>query len=84
MKKSEFLTNCPGKLVPLEFTEYPDGALGKPTKTLTSAFAPDPLPPNIDWKLLKIEHFDSYSSTIAELGRLNGLHWFAQTRRQCC
>ena len=74
MKKSEFLTNCPGKLVPLEFTEYPDGALGKPTKTLTSAFAPDPLPPNIDWKLLKIEHFDSYSSTIAELGRLNGLH----------
>ena len=74
MKKSEFLTNCHGKLVPLEFTEYPDGALGKPTKTLPSAFAPDPLAPNIDWKLLKIEHFDSYSSTIAELGRLNGLH----------
>lgn len=74
MKKSEFLSKCPGKLVPLEFTEHPNGPLGEPKKTLTNAYVPNALPPDIDWKQLKLEHFDSYSSTIAELGRLNGLH----------
>ena len=74
MKKTEFSTKCPGKIVPLEFTEYPDGQLGEPRKTKTYAFYPNPLPPDIDWKLLKIEHFDTYNSTVAELGRLNGLH----------
>lgn len=73
-EKNEFSNQFAGELAPFEFTEYPDGQLGEPKKTLTNAFIPDPLPPNIDWKQLKVEHFDSYNSTIAELGRLNGLH----------
>jgi len=74
MKKTEFSTKCPGKLVPIEFVEYPDGPLGKPRKAMASAFVPKALPPDIDWQSLKMEHFDAYTKTVAELGRLNGLH----------
>ena len=74
MKNSEFANKSPGKLVAIEFVEYPDGQMGKPRKSKAAAFVPDPLPPSIDWKELRLEHFDAYTRTIAELGRLNGLH----------
>lgn len=74
MKESDFTKNSPGKLVPITFSEYPDGPLGPPQVTKAKAFVPDPLPPAIDWQELQIEHFDSYAATVAELGRLNGLH----------
>jgi Fic family protein len=74
MQSSDFCVNFPGKLIPIQFTEYPGGDLGNPVKTSTIAYTPNPLPPDLDWKSLQIEHFDSYSRTVAELGRLNGLH----------
>jgi len=74
MQTSDFSTGFPGKLATIEFAEYPDGPLAKPVKTQTKSFIPNPLPPKLDWKLLKLEHFDDYHRTIAELGRLNGLH----------
>lgn len=74
MKKAEFSTNSPGTLVPIEFTEYPNGPMGSPRLTQTFAFVPAPLPPAIDWRTLQVDHFERYTRTIAELGRLNGLH----------
>ena len=74
MKRGEFTKDSPGKLVPIQFTEFPKGPLGQPQITKTIAFVPNPLPPAIDWKSLQIEHFDRYTRTVAELGRLNGLH----------
>ena len=74
MKKTDFNAKSPGKLVPTEFQEYPDGSLGEPVKTKALAFQPDPLPPDLDWSAIRLEHFDSYTDTIAALGKLNGLH----------
>ena len=74
METSEFSSQSPGKLVPITFTEYPDGQMEPPRTTSTHAFVPYPLPPQIDWRSLCLEHFDAYTRTVAELGRLNGLH----------
>lgn len=74
MRKTDFRAEFPGELVPIEFTEYRDGDLHYPVNTSAIAFRPDPLPPDVDWKSLQIQHFDDYSRTVAQLGRLNGLH----------
>ncbi len=74
MQKHNFTTESPGKLVPTEFQEYPDGPLGQPIRTKALAFLPDPLPPKLDWSAIRLEHFDRYTDTIAALGKLNGLH----------
>ncbi len=74
MKPSDFSPSSPGKLVPIEFTEYPHGPQGKPRTVRTWAFIPDDLPPALDWKSVRDRHFDLYAETIAELGRLDGLH----------
>ncbi len=74
MNHDDFDKNSPGKLVPIVFSEYPDGPLGKPKKIPLHAFVPDPLPPDLDWAGVMVEHFDDYSKTVAVLGKLNGLH----------
>lgn len=74
MNKADFSKNCPGKLVPIEFTEYPNGLPDKAVKTKALAYVPDPLPPSLDWKAILLELFDPYTQTVAELGKLNGLH----------
>lgn len=74
MKKADFTADSPGKLVPTEFQEYPDGPLGEPVRTQSLAFLPDSLPPDLDWSAIRLEHFDSYTATVAALGKLNGLH----------
>ena len=74
METSEFLAGFPGKLVPIQFPEHPNGRLAESVRVRTKSFVPDPLPPQLDWKTVKLEHFDDYNATIAELGRLNGLH----------
>lgn len=74
MKKGDFLAGFPGKLVPTVLTEYLNGPLDEPTHTKTVAFFPDPLPPNIDWQSIQLEHFDRHSETLLALGKVNGLH----------
>ncbi len=74
MKKSDFHASSPGKLVPTTLTEYIDGPRGEPTRTNTFAFVPDPLPHRLDWKAIRLEHFDRYSETLLALGKVNGLH----------
>ncbi|REJ83704.1 MAG: Fic family protein [Planctomycetota bacterium] len=54
--------------------EYPDGLLGDPVATETWAFVPDDLPPDLNWPAIRLEHFDLYTQTVSELGKLNGLH----------
>lgn len=74
MDRSSFGPESPGKLVPMELIEYPDGPLGEPKTVKTRGFHPDPLPPDLDWDALRVEHFDRYHATISELGKMNGLH----------
>lgn len=74
MIESDFSRKSPGKLVPIALTEYLDGPMGEPTQTNTVAFVPDPLPPQIDWKAVRLEHFDLYADTLLALGKVNGLH----------
>jgi Fic family protein len=72
--ESDFGPEMPGKLVPVLMQEYPDGLLSAPVQTKTIAFVPDPLPPNVDWDVLRLHHFQLYSDTVSALGKLNGLH----------
>lgn len=74
MDRSDFDTNSPGKLVPTDFLEYPNGPREEPRTVKTIAFVPDPLPPNLDWNAIRLEHFDRYFQTVSVLGKLNGLH----------
>ncbi len=74
MNPSDFSRDCPGKLVPVEFVDYPDGPLGKPQQVKSAAFVPDKLPPKLDWDAIRLEQFDRYQQTISVLGKLNGLH----------
>lgn len=74
MNPDDFLKGFPGTLAPIQFTEYPDGPLGPQRKTKTLAYTPNPLPPQLDWPSIIIEHFDLHSKTISQLGKLNGLH----------
>lgn len=74
MNRDDFTKESPGELVPIEYTEYPDGPMGKPQTVSSTAYIPNPLPPECDWANVMIEHFDAYSKTVAELGKLNGLH----------
>ncbi|QDV66971.1 Adenosine monophosphate-protein transferase SoFic [Rosistilla carotiformis] len=74
MNEREFSKESPGKLVAIDFIEHPSGPLGDARIAKTMAFVPAPLPPVVDWKQLQVEHFERYTRTVAELGRLNGLH----------
>ena len=74
MRRTDFSSKSPGKLVRTEFVEHPDGPLAEPVRTSTWAFVPDELPPDLDWSAVRLEHFDLYARTMAELGKLNGLH----------
>lgn len=74
VKKADYRPQSPGKLVPIELTEYLDGPQREPTRTKTCAFVPDPLPPRLDWQAIGIEHFNRYAETVLALGKINGLH----------
>lgn len=74
VNQADFSAKSPGKLVPTVLNEYLDGPFSEPTKTHTLAFVPDPLPPKIDWKAVRLEHFDLYAETLLALGKVNGLH----------
>ncbi len=73
MRKADFARKCPGKLIPTEFTEYPNGPM-EPKKTKTFAYCPNPLPPDLDWQQILLEQFENYTGTVSVLGKLNGLH----------
>ena len=74
MRESDFSHKSAGKLVKTAFQEYPDGPLSPPVTTETWAFVPNDLPPHVDWRSIRLNHFDLYTQTVAELGKLNGLH----------
>jgi len=74
VQKADYQPGFPGKLVPTVLKEYLDGPLGEPTPIKTLAFIPDPLPPDLDWRPIQIDHFDRYADTVLALGRVNGLH----------
>ena len=74
MDAAHFSENSPGRLVPISFTQYPDGIQGLPVRVQTQAFTPDPLPPKLDWKQIKLDHFDRLMETVSALSKLNGLH----------
>ncbi len=74
MKCGDFQPGFPGRLVPINFTEYPEGVHRPPRTVPAHAYIPNPLPPSVDWARLRLEHFELYTQTIGELGRLNGLH----------
>lgn len=74
MDITNYSTQSPGTLVPTTLTEYLDGPTGEPTTTRTYAYVPAPLPPKIDWKAVRLEHFDLYADTLLALGKVNGLH----------
>lgn len=60
--------------MPTEFLVYPSGPMAPPVKIKTHAYVPDPLPPRLDWRSVRDEHFNLYSQTLLALGKLNGLH----------
>ena len=74
MKNSDFQPKFPGKLVKTQFVEYPDGPLGESRTVTTSAFVPNPLPPDADWDAIRLTHFERHSDTLLALGKVNGLH----------
>jgi Fic family protein len=74
MKQTDFSPECPGTLVPTELREYPNGPLEESVQTQALAYVPGALPPKLDWSAIRLEHFDLYTQTISELGKLNGLH----------
>ena len=74
MKNSDFQSKFPGKLVETQFTEYPDGPLGESKTVTTSAFVPSSLPPDVDWDVIRLTHFERHSDTLLALGKVNGLH----------
>lgn len=74
MDPSEFGGNSPGKLTNLTFTEYPGGDVRAPQTVKTHAYVPNPLPPSCGWEELILKNFSLYQQTVAELGKLNGLH----------
>lgn len=74
MNRADFSKDCPGRLVPTTFVEYPNGIVAPPVKTRALAFVPDSLPPKLDWPAIRLEHFDRYTQTVSALGKLNGLH----------
>jgi len=74
MNAADFSPSSPGQLVPIEFREYPNGPLAESVKVKTVSFAPNPLPPALDWRTVKLDHFDRIMETISALSKLNGLH----------
>lgn len=74
MKNSNFQHKFPGKLLKTQFLDYPDGPLGESRTVTTSAFVPNPLPPDVDWDAIRLAHFERHSNTLLALGKVNGLH----------
>lgn len=73
MNRERMSPGFPGKLVPIQFTEYPIGG-GKPKIVRSHSYIPHPLPPKLDWSSIMVTHFDEYTKTVAAIGKLNGLH----------
>lgn len=74
MNAHQFSEESPGKLVPIEFNEYPNGPFAEPVKVKTVSFVPACLPPDLDWRKIKLDQFDRILDTISALSKLDGLH----------
>lgn len=68
-------THAPGKLEPITLKEQRIRS-GAPEliDVPTYAFIPNPLPPHLDWRELKVSLFEKHSEALLALGKLNGLH----------
>ncbi|MBN8596819.1 MAG: Fic family protein [Planctomycetes bacterium] len=75
MNRNQFTPLAPGNLVDVRIprTTVRSGRI-KTEAVETVAFVPNPLPPALDWRELKLRLFDRHSEALLALGKLNGLH----------
>ena len=62
MERRHFSPDAPGTLVPTELIVRSYDPLAEPTRVKTLAFVPDPLPPDVDWNAVKLEHYEAETS----------------------
>lgn len=66
--------SSPGRLEPVKLAQHILDGSKVQTRTVDSmAFVPNPLPPDIDWNLLKGAAFDELAGALSALGKLDGL-----------
>jgi cell filamentation protein, protein adenylyltransferase len=75
MRKEEFSDQSPGRLVPIELGRHQTTSSGLIEIETTHAlsFLPDPLPPSLDWTMIRGELFEVLNAATASLSRVNGL-----------
>jgi Fic family protein len=75
MRPDRFSDASPGRLVPTELGRAVRGPDGRRRIEPVPAYAflPDPLPPELDWRAIKGELFDTLTAAVAGLERVNGL-----------
>ncbi len=75
MDKERFSDHAPGRLVSVTLQKMrtsPKGTIElEPIPAL--AFEPDPLPPKIDWSMIRSDLFDNFQAATAAIHRVNGL-----------
>lgn len=75
MDPSQFTQASPGRLVPITLKEKRiRSGVPELIDLPARAFVPAPLPPGLDWGVLKGSLFDLYAEALLALGKVNGLH----------